>query len=136
MEWVKDYVGIEFENKGRGEKCDCWGLVRRIYQEKFGIALPSFVEYDSANDLREVSAIIRGKEKTEGKSWYPIDEGKEEFGDVAIFKIAGQPVHIGFVLGNRKMLHIEMGIDSCVESYTSLRWQRRIHRFYRHRERL
>lgn len=136
MEWVKDYVGIEFENKGRGEKCDCWGLVRRIYHEKFGIALPSFAEYDSANDLREIAAIIKDKEKAEGKTWHTIDEGQEKFGDVAIFKIAGQPVHIGFVLVDKKMLHVEMGIDSCVESYTSLRWQRRIHRFYRHKDRL
>jgi cell wall-associated NlpC family hydrolase len=135
-QWINDYIGIEFENKGRGEKCDCWGLVRRVYREQFEIEIPSFTEYDSADDIKEVAKLIRGKERDKGDTWIEITEGCENFGDVAIFRIAGAPVHIGMVLGQNKMLHVEKGIDSCIENYKSMRWLRRFHRFYRHKDRL
>ena len=134
--WINDYIGIEFENKGRGEKCDCWGLVRRVYQEQFGISIPSFTEYESADDIKEVAKLIKGKEEGKGDTWQEVKEGKEVFGDVAIFRIAGAPVHIGMVIGDNKMLHVEKGIDSCIENYKNMRWTRRLHKFYRHKDRV
>jgi cell wall-associated NlpC family hydrolase len=133
--WLNEYIGIEFENKGRGETCDCWGLVRRVYSEQFGIEIPSFTEYDSADDIKEVARLIKGKESSRGETWIEVPVDEECFGDVAIFKIAGAPVHIGMVLGDNKMLHVEKGIDSCVENYKNMRWVRRLHKFYRHKDR-
>jgi cell wall-associated NlpC family hydrolase len=133
--WLNDYVGVEFENRGRGEKVDCWGLLRRIYAERFKITIPSFSEYVDAHDIKEVAKLIKGKEDGRGDTWIDTPPGEERFGDVAIFRIAGAPVHIGMVLGDDKMIHVEDGIDSCIENYTNLRWQKRLYKFYRHKER-
>jgi len=132
--WIKDYIGIPFENKGRGKACDCWGLVRRIYEEQFGISLPSFVdEYSNALDRKDIHAVV-GYEK-EHPFWIKINKGKEEFGDMVIFNIGNLPVHVGLVMTNNRMLHVEKGINSCLEHYNKMRWRNRLEGFYRHKER-
>ena len=130
--WIKDYVGIEFENKGRGEKVDCWGLAYRIFQEKFNIEIPSFDEYESAHNIQEIGKLIKSKE-TISLIWKEIEKGKEQFGDIAIFLMQGSPVHIGIVIGDKKMLHIEKGVNSCIEKYNTSRYVKRLYKFYRHR---
>lgn len=131
--WVRDYIGIPFANKGRGEACDCWGLVRRVYQERYKIKLPAFVDgYDSALEMKGVCAILA--QEKENRVWLKIEKGQEKFNDMIILNIGGSPVHIGFVLEHGRMLHIEKGIDSCIESYKSLRWKNRVEGFYRHKE--
>ncbi len=135
MHWLNEYIGIEFEDKGRGEKCDCWGLVRRVYAERFNIEIPSFTDYKSAHDIKEVAKLIKGSEEGRGDVWVEVPVGKERFGDVVIFRIAGSPVHVGMTIGCKKMLHIEDGINSCIEKYDSKRWDKRLHKIYRHKER-
>lgn len=132
--WLKDYIGIPFENKGRGATCDCWGLVRRIYQEQFCISLPSFVdEYSNALDREDIHTVV-GYEK-EHPFWEKIEKGREEFGDMVIFNIGNLPVHVGLVTTHNRMLHVEKGINSCLEHYNKMRWRNRLEGFYRHKER-
>lgn len=55
-------------------------------------------------------------------------------GDVIVLRLLGHPMHVGVVLGDRQMLHIEEGIDSAIESYAGPRWQHRVFGFFRYRE--
>jgi len=42
--WAIDYVGKPYKPGARGpDSFDCWGLVRDIYEKRFGIALPEWI---------------------------------------------------------------------------------------------
>jgi cell wall-associated NlpC family hydrolase len=56
---------------------------------------------------------------------------EERPGDVALFRIAGQPCHCALVVTAGKMLHTMTGHDSVVESYKIKRWAPRLLGFYR-----
>jgi cell wall-associated NlpC family hydrolase len=62
--WAAEYIGIPFLERGRGRAgCDCWGLVRLVLAERFGIELPSHADdYETVKDHgRLVELIQAGK---------------------------------------------------------------------------
>ena len=58
--WWNRYIGTPFKAFGRTmEGCDCWGLLRIVYREAFGIELPSYVSDYTATDARqELAGLI------------------------------------------------------------------------------
>jgi len=68
--------------------------------------------------------------------WTDVPAGRELCGDVIILRVRGKPMHVGLVLGDRQMLHIEFGINSVLERYTGARWAERIFGFYRYKSSL
>jgi cell wall-associated NlpC family hydrolase len=126
------YISIPYKDNGRDEKgVDCWGLARLFYQQELNIELPSYTgEYSSAEERKEVSSTIN---RHRG-SWKVVDCGKEQFGDIVILKLVGLPLHIGVVLGDKKMIHTLKGSGTIIESYDSRIWQNRIFGFVRHKE--
>ena len=128
--WIKDFIGIEFQDVGREKLCDCWGLVRRVFFEKYKIEIPRYDEYESTKELEKLDELIKkGKSANE---WTEILEGKEQKGDVVLFKIRGHLCHVGLCLDNDYMLHIQKGKNACIECYGNLKWRGRVHSFYRH----
>jgi len=129
--WAGYYIGLPFLDHGRDRAgVDCWGLVRLVMAEQFGIALPSFVyEYQRTTQVEKISALI----ERESPKWKQIEIGAEACGDVAVLRVRGKPMHVGIVLGDQQMLHIELGINSVIERYVGPRWADRIHGFYRYR---
>ena len=129
--WAGHYIGLPFLDHGRDRNgLDCWGLVRLVMAEQFGIALPSYVdEYQRTTQVEKISALI-GRES---QKWKIVPTGKEMCGDVAVLRVRGKPMHVGFVLGDQQMLHIELGINSVIERYTGARWAERIAGFYRYK---
>lgn len=128
--WAGRYIGLPFRDHGRDRAgLDCWGLVRLVCAEQFGFALPSFAtEYDRATDIKRISRLIA----RETRAWREIPRGGEKLGDVAVLRLSGHPLHVGLVLGDMQMLHIERGIDSAIEKYSGPRWADRLYGFYRY----
>lgn len=60
MSWAAKYIGILFVEHGRTrEGCDCWGLLRLVYREEFGIELPGYDERnESIQEMAEIQGLI------------------------------------------------------------------------------
>jgi cell wall-associated NlpC family hydrolase len=130
--WAGRYIGLPFSEHGRDRSgLDCWGLARLVMAEQLGRALPSFVyEYASTSESESIAALIA----RECVLWDSVAAGDERMGDVVVLRLLGHPMHVGIVLGDRQMLHIEQGIDSAIESYAGARWAHRVFGFFRYRE--
>jgi len=129
-DWVNAYVGLPFKVHGRDrDGIDCWGLVRLVLADQFGRRLPSYAGgYASVEDAKDIGRLIRG----EMGPWHPVPPGAERPGDVVLMRLMNQPMHVGVVVAAGWMLHIEDGIDACLEPYDGARWRRRVLGRYRH----
>lgn len=131
--WVGHYIGLPFKEHGRDRRgVDCWGLVRLVMAEKFGIVLPSYSTYYDSTTREDQLAPLIAEER---RHWISIEHGEEVFGDVVVLRMRGQPIHVGLVIERGRMLHAEIGIGSVLDSYASARWALRVTGFYRYGER-
>lgn len=123
--WVADYVGLPFKEKGRDRSgVDCWGLVRLVLAERFGIEVPSYVEeYGSTKERETIGAVIAREVQP---PWVEVLPGQERPGDVVLMRRGRHPIHVGLVVAPGRMLHVEEGIEACVEDYRGLAWSRRV----------
>lgn len=128
--WAGHYIGLPFMDHGRDRQgLDCWGLVRLVQAERFARSLPSFSrDYDRTTNVARISALI----ERECTHWKRVALNSAALGDVIVMRVRGAPMHVGLVLGDSQMLHIEFGIDSVIEKYDGARWKDRIHGFYRY----
>lgn len=137
--WVRDYVGIQFTPRGRrrDEGLDCWGLIRLVYAEQWGVYLPSFdADYADVTDAAGVAAVaqacvgprelVHGGPVVAPAHWTPLDESSAKCGDLVRFRLANDLVHVGMVVGPGEMLHAFPGCDSCKERYDRPTWVRRV----------
>ena len=129
--WAGRYIGLPFLARGRDRRgLDCWGLVRLALAEQFALQLPCFAkDYAHATDSEKIATVARG----EIPRWRAIAPGDEALGDVIVLRLRGVPMHVGLVIGDGQMLHIEASINSAIERYTGLRWRDRVEGFYRYR---
>ncbi|MEG9884426.1 MAG: NlpC/P60 family protein [Hyphomicrobiales bacterium] len=117
------YVGLPFEEGGRDfSGCDCWGLVRLVYQQEAGIDLPKYCE----TSRERIKTVVHG----ERQLWREIAPGDERPLDLVLLK--WRPWHIGLVVRRGLMLHMKQGQSSMIEPYTSGRYGNLIEGFYRH----
>ena len=128
--WAADYVGLPFRAHGRDwDGVDCWGLVRLVLADQFGTRLPSYAGgYASVEDAEDIGRLIRG----EMGPWREVAPGEVQAGDVVLMRLLNQPMHVGVVVATNWMLHIEDGIDACLERYDGQRWCQRVMGIYRH----
>lgn len=109
----------------------CWRLLCAFYATEFGIVLPTYDDQVQDDNGAGLAALIAGHLT----AWCEVPRGAELYGDGVLLNIAGAPAHIGVVVGQGRMLHVLMdGHDSCVESYRTPKWARRVEGFYRHRD--
>jgi cell wall-associated NlpC family hydrolase len=130
--WAGRYIGLPFREHGRDRAgLDCWGLVRLVMAEQYGLSLPSFAaRYRRTSDGAGIGRLVL----SEIPKWDEVKGGAEAEGDVIVLRARGEPMHVGLVLGDGCMLHVEAGIDSAIERYRGPRWAERIFGFFRHRE--
>ena len=131
-DWAGQYVGIEFASRGRTRESglDCWGLVRLVYAERYGVTLPDYLgDYSNAEDPRDVAGVVR-RATGAGGSWTRVDSPK--VGDVAVFRIEGEEAHVGLYIGAGRMLHALRGARSVIEDPSSPLWRPRLVGWFRH----
>lgn len=118
--WWNKYVGIPYRPMGCSmDGCDCWGLVRLVYKNEFGIDIPG-VTIDMT-DHANMELIPMGLDAM----WDKTDNPKP--GDVINFHVLGHDSHVGIVTAPGQMLHVyDNGHSSCIEVYTSRKWKSRI----------
>lgn len=124
-----DYVGLPFVEGGRDRRgLDCWALFSLVLFEHKGIALPSFSGAYTLADRQATADLIAGHMGP----WREVPDGSEQPYDGLLMADRRSPSHIGIVIGNGRVLHIERGAGSIVEEYRGSRLRRRLLGFYRH----
>lgn len=135
IDWSR-YVGLPFVDKGRDwAGIDCWGLLRLVYAETFGLDLPSFADgYATTADRVAVAALI-GRSVGRATPWQTVASGAERPGDGILIREGGEPRHVGIVVRPGRMLHATREAGAAViENYRGCLWRRRIIGFYRHHD--
>jgi cell wall-associated NlpC family hydrolase len=129
--WVNQYVGLPFAELGRDRAgVDCWGLVRLIYQEQFGITLPSYTgDYRTTIDAEEIGALVR---KEAASWWEAVPLTAARVGDVLVLRVRNFPMHCGLILTPPSFLHIERRVNAVVERWDAWQWSKRVSGVFRH----
>ncbi len=127
-----DYVGIPFLDGGdTREGCDCWGLIRLIYDERFSIDLPEYNDV-SAHDLRRVSReMLAGSNDA---TWREVTSPRAF--DVVLMRVFSGALiaHVGVVVSEAQFLHVEKATDAAVVPFDHSMYRDRIVGFRRHRD--
>lgn len=131
MMWWNNYVGIPFKCDGRDRSgADCYGLVALIYQEQLGIELNLFNGVfinQSFSCLKNVARVM----EEEREKWERVE--KPIVFDVILLRFSEYVWHCGVIIGNKKMIHVMTGINSCIENYNSITWRQRVAEFRRYK---
>ena len=103
--WTAPFVGIPYRSKGRDRSgCDCWGLIKIVHGEAFGVTVPGYEEdYACPDELREVARAI-GREQ-DGPFWEKVENPVA--GDVILFRRGTHGGHVGLFVTGEFMLHME-----------------------------
>jgi len=132
--WWNRYIGTPYLAFGRTlDGCDCWGLLRIVYGDVFGIAVPSYIGEYPAPDARRDLAELIGQE-VESSPWSEVPDGTERSGDAVLLALQGYPCHVGVVTEPGRMLHILKGPGAVIESYRGVAWSKRFRGIYRYAE--
>lgn len=125
--WILKYMGIPFKDHGRDfDGCDCWGLVRLIYQNELGILLPHYEEHYT--QVTDKAGTVKVQELAREDKWTKT-EGPVELG-VVLLKVFGLPVHIGVVHNKDWFVHSSEGDLSRRVRFKDRIWKNRIEGFY------
>lgn len=132
-EFVDRALDVPFEEGGRSyDGWDCWGLVCVAYRDVYGIVLPTHTgEYRSTRRREELQDLIA---RRKAGSWELSDPHRP--GDVALVRMMGRDCHVGLMLSDWDMLHVQAGISAVVEPIDRPPWRDRaydkVEGIYRH----
>lgn len=135
--WVNKYVGLPFEDKGRGpDAYDCWGVTRAVLLEQFQIEMPAFDKhYQHHHSDDQIAALFNPEVLCHWRlqmepSW---ETGKiGDAGDIIVMRFKGRPAHVGIVYEPGWFLHALLHMGVVRESYTSAKYATRVWGILRH----
>jgi cell wall-associated NlpC family hydrolase len=114
---LSDYLGIPFRYGGRDRnKLDCYGLVMLLYKELHNIEIPDVI---SPTFLPQIANLV----EAEKLKWEPCEL---EEGSVIVFNVLGYGCHVGYYLGNDRMIHTWEGTGGVVIEPLRFSWKNRI----------
>lgn len=121
--WVNDWIGLRYQELGRGPHYDCLGLYLALFRHRFGLSLPD-------PSCTMIEAVRRQVADGLRPQFRRVGAAKE--GDALLFRIKGHLLHVGFALDRRDMLHIEHDTTgSLLEIWDRQPWRGRLEGIYR-----
>jgi len=120
--WSYGYLGRSFA---------CWPLVREVYAEQRGIALPAYEGPVSGAEAQEIAVALGG---TGDWPWETVDRRAAREFDLVTFRIAGVEAHVGLMAGTDLFLHAGEGITSRLDRLSAEHWRALTCRFLRYRD--
>ena len=123
-EFVNRALNVPFEEKGRSyDGWDCWGLIYVAYRDVYEIELPTHTGgYNSTRRREELRDLIMQKKD---ESWKLSDPHQP--GDVAIVRMMGRDCHVGLMLSNWDMLHVQEDVSVCIEPINRPPWKDKVY---------
>jgi len=120
-EFVDRALDVPFKEKGRSyDGWDCWGLIYVAYRELYDIDLPEYTgEYNSTRRREEIQNLFSTKKTMAG--WELHDP--HEPGDVALVRMMGRMCHVGLMLRDWNMLHVQDGVAAIIEPINRPPWR-------------
>jgi cell wall-associated NlpC family hydrolase len=128
---LKQYIGIDFIHGSQ----DCYGLIRKVYMELFGITLTDYARPDNWWEHEETISMYTDNFEKEGFRYVESDLIRDwEVGDIILMAIKSTlPCHGAIYLGNGKILHHFYGRKSCIENYCRI-WKNTTTGVIRHKD--
>ena len=124
MNWSA-FVGLPWQDRGRGPGYDCWGLLIAAFAIGTSIELPSHAdEYATAADRADTAAVFAG----EVGDWTEVEDQRSF--DVAVLRIQ-RGLHVGLVVRRGLVLHMPRSKTSVIEPLD--RYRPVIEGIYRHK---
>lgn len=103
--WARALLGKPWSRDGEGpDRFSCWGLVRTVFRERYGLDLPLV----GAGDLASVSASQALKADASGWGSVPLDQARE--GDLVMLDRLDGERHVGVIVqasSGLRVLHAE-----------------------------
>jgi cell wall-associated NlpC family hydrolase len=119
MTALSDFIGIPYRSRGDSfAGCDCWGLVWLYSRLVLGREIPRYGDYADASGPDIPQRIREGWE-----AWLPVPIDQAVEGDVLVFRIGQQPVHVGIVATPAQMLHVLEGRNAVLEPFRTGFWR-------------
>jgi len=114
--WVKKYIGIPFVSNGRTlAGCDCYGLIRLVLNNEYGIELPELSDnYTDALNVKETAKLF--KENIPVLAGQKITAPAEKA--VVVITEHGVTAHVGIVAGGGYILHTGIKTGSICQRET------------------
>jgi cell wall-associated NlpC family hydrolase len=114
---LTEYIGIPFKFGGRDRNnLDCYGLVMLLYKELHGITLPDVI---SPTYLNEIETLLNEHKV----KWEPCEL---EVGCVLVFNVRGYGSHVGYYLGDDRMIHTWEGTGGVMIERIAFSWKNRL----------
>lgn len=99
-----------FYDRGRSfDGWDCYGMVALAYHSVARRTIPDFA-YATSNDVKRVAEIFLRDIKP---FWQQVSTPEPL--DVICLYRKNLPIHAALYIGRREMLHVEQGVDTCIE---------------------
>lgn len=127
--WVKDYIGIPFLSGGRTrEGCDCYGLLRLILKEQYGINFPLLDgKYEDALDKDHIKNLFH--------EYIPLLCGEKISGPeekaIAVIRTQGLATHVAIYAGDGNIIHTMLYTGTVCERLSSPMLKGRVEGWYR-----
>ncbi|MBO9398729.1 peptidoglycan endopeptidase [Shimia sp. R9_2] len=123
--WTDDWIGIPYQDLGRGpDSYDCLGLFVELQR----------VQHDREiyDPLCSVGEAARYEIAEQSKPlWREVSEAQA--GDALLFRVRGRPLHIGYAVSARLMLHTSaQSGGSVLEDFTTSKWGANLEGIYRY----
>lgn len=140
--WVDQYIGVPHIEYGRTPNgWDCWGCMRWGLEKHFGILVPAFdgVTWHKAPEgaSREERALFAAEQTRQlhsfamghmMTSWRRVQKPYPGCG--ILMKPGRLPIHVGLVVADGLMMHVEEECGTVCVEYDGMHWRNRVVGFY------